>query len=78
MKPLIFIGVVLLATGILGLFVQNVSYVEKKTIAQIGSAKIEAKVPRAVEVPREAAYAAIGAGTALAIAGGILAGRKRR
>jgi ABC-type enterobactin transport system permease subunit len=78
MKALIFIGVILLATGILGLFVQNISYVEKKTIAQIGGAKIEAKVPRAVQVPREAAYAAIGNGAALAITGGILAGRKRR
>ncbi len=77
MKPLIFVGVVLLAAGILGLVVENITYLEKKTLAQVGTAKIEAKVPRAVRIPREAAYVAIGVGSASAIAGATLAFRKR-
>jgi hypothetical protein len=77
MKPLLFIGVVLVVLGIFALVTPDVRYVERKTIVKAGDINLEAKVPRTFHIPDQAAVLVIGIGAAMVVSSAVLAGKRR-
>ena len=65
MRNLVWVGVVLIALGIVGLIVQNVRYTEKDTVLDIGPLEVQAEEQHNVPIPTIAGVIAIIAGMAL-------------
>lgn len=72
MKPLAWIGVLLIVLGVAGLVVENVSFTERKTVLDVGPLKVQADEQRVVPIPTVAGVAAIVVGLGL-----VFMGRKR-
>jgi hypothetical protein len=72
MKPLAWIGVVLIVLGVIGLVVENVSFTERKTVLDVGPLKVQADEQKIVPIPTIAGVAAIVVGLGL-----VFMGRKR-
>ena len=68
MRNLVWVGVVLIALGIVGLIVQNVRYTEKDTVLDIGPLEVQAEEQHNVPIPTIAGVIAIIAGMALVFA----------
>ena len=51
MRPLVVLGLVLVAIGILGLVVANVSFTEHKTVLDAGPIKITEDQQRVIAIP---------------------------
>ena len=68
MRNLTMIGVLLVALGIVGLIVQNVSFTETKKVVDIGPLQINSEEKHNVPIPTIAGFAAIIAGLGLVIA----------
>jgi hypothetical protein len=68
MRNLTMIGVLLVALGIVGLIVQNVSFTETKKVVDIGPLQINSEEKHNVPIPTIAGIAAIIAGLGLVIA----------
>ncbi len=69
MKPLALIGVVLIALGVVGLVVANVSFTERKTVLDAGPIKITQEQEKTIPIPTIAGIAAVVVGLALVFAG---------
>ena len=69
MKPMAILGVLLIAIGIAGLVIDNVSFTEKKTIVEAGPLKITADQQRTIPIPTIAGVIAIVAGAGLLLYG---------
>ena len=72
MKPLAWIGIVLIVLGVAGLVVENVSFTERKTVLDVGPLKVQADEQKVVPIPTIAGIAAIVVGLSL-----VFMGRKR-
>jgi dipeptide/tripeptide permease len=72
MKPLVVFGAVLIAIGIAGLAIDNISFTEKRTLVDAGPLKVTADQQRTIPIPTIAGVIAIVAG-----AGMIFLGRQR-
>ncbi|HLG46592.1 MAG TPA: hypothetical protein VKY24_10165 [Reyranella sp.] len=72
MKPLAWIGIVLIVLGVAGLVVENVSFTERKTVLDVGPLKVQADEQKVVPIPTIAGIAAIVVGLGL-----VFMGRKR-
>ena len=72
MKPLAWIGIVLIVLGVIGLVVENVSFTERKTVLDVGPLKVQADEQKVVPIPTIAGVAAIAVGLGL-----VFMGRKR-
>lgn len=72
MKPLAWIGIVLIVLGVTGLVVENVSFTERKTVLDVGPLKVQADEQKVVPIPTIAGVAAIVVGLGL-----VFMGRKR-
>jgi hypothetical protein len=72
MKPLAWIGVLLIVLGVIGLVVENVSFTECKTVLDVGPVKIQADEQKVVPIPTIAGVVAIAVGL-----GFVFMGRKR-
>ncbi len=72
MKPLAWIGVVLIVLGVAGLVIENVSFTERKTVLDVGPLKVQADEQKVVPIPTIAGIAAIVVGLGL-----VFLGRKR-
>jgi hypothetical protein len=72
MKPLAWIGVLLIVLGVIGLVVENVSFTERKTVLDVGPVKIQADEQKVVPIPTIAGVVAIAVGL-----GFVFMGRKR-
>lgn len=72
MKPLVVFGAVLVAIGIAGLAIDNISFTERRTVVDAGPLKVTADQQRSIPVPTIAGVIAIVAG-----AGMIFLGRQR-
>lgn len=68
MRNLMMIGVLLVALGVVGLIVQNVSFTETKKVVDIGPLQINSEEKHNVPIPTIAGIAAIIAGLGLVIA----------
>ena len=65
MKPLVLIGILLIALGVVGLAVDNISFTERKTVLDVGPIKIQADEQRVIPIPTIAGVAAVVIGLGL-------------
>jgi uncharacterized membrane protein YidH (DUF202 family) len=73
MKPIAVLGVLLIAIGIAGLLIANISFTEKKVIVDAGPLKITADQQHNIPIPTIAGVIAVVVGAGL-----LLYGRKAR
>ncbi len=73
MKPIAVLGVLLIAIGIAGLVIANISFTEKKVIVDAGPLKVTADQQRNIPIPTIAGVIAIVVGAGL-----LFYGRKAR
>jgi hypothetical protein len=73
MKPLVIFGIMLIAIGIAGLVIDNISFTEKKVVIDAGPLKVTADQQRTIPIPSIAGVIAIAVG-----AGMIFFGRQAR
>jgi hypothetical protein len=73
MKPLVVFGIMLIAIGIAGLIIDNISFTEKKVVIDAGPLKVTADQQRTIPIPTIAGVIAIAVG-----AGMIFFGRQAR
>ena len=73
MRPLVIFGVMLIAIGIAGLAIDNISFTEKRTVIDAGPLKVTADQQRTLAIPSIAGVIAIVVG-----GGMILLGRQAR
>jgi hypothetical protein len=73
MKPLVVFGIMLIAIGIAGLVIDNITFTEKKVVIDAGPLKVTADQQRTVPIPSIAGVIAIAVG-----AGMIFFGRQAR
>jgi hypothetical protein len=69
MKPLAIVGIVLIALGIAGLAVANISFTERTTVVDAGPLKITADQQKVIPIPTIAGIAAIAVGLGLVFMG---------
>ena len=51
MKPLVIFGVMLIAIGIAGLLIDNISFTEKQVVVDAGPIKVTADQQRTIPIP---------------------------
>jgi len=73
MKPIAVLGVFLIAIGIAGLVIANISFTEKKVIVDAGPLKVTADQQRNIPIPTIAGILAVVVGAGL-----LFYGRKAR
>jgi hypothetical protein len=73
MKPLVVFGIMLIAIGIAGLIIDNITFTEKKVVIDAGPLKVTADQQRTIPIPSIAGVIAIAVG-----AGMIFFGRQAR
>ena len=73
MRPLVVFGVMMIAIGIAGLAIDNISFTERRTIVDAGPVKVTADQQRIISIPSIAGAIAIATG-----AGMIFFGRQAR
>jgi hypothetical protein len=73
MKPIAVLGVLLIAIGIAGLLIANISFTEKTVIVDAGPLKVTADQQRTIPIPTIAGVIAVVVGAGL-----LFYGRKAR
>ncbi|WP_421996647.1 hypothetical protein [Reyranella sp.] len=73
MRPLVVFGVTLIAIGIVGLAIDNISFTEKRTLVDAGPIRVTADQERTIPIPTIAGVIAVLAG-----AGMVFVGRQAR
>ena len=73
MKPIAILGILLIAIGIAGLLIANISFTEKKVVVDAGPLKITADQQRTIPIPTIAGVIAVVVGAGL-----LFYGRKAR
>jgi hypothetical protein len=69
MKPMAIFGVLLIAIGIAGLAIDNISFTERKTIVDAGPIKVTADEQRSIPIPTIAGVIAVVAGVTMLFMG---------
>ena len=69
MKPMAILGVLLIAIGIAGLAIDNISFTERMTIVDAGPIKVTADEQRTIPIPTIAGIVAVIAGAGLLFMG---------
>jgi len=69
MKPLVLVGIVLIALGVIGLAVDNISFTERKTVLDAGPIKITQDQEKVIPIPTIAGVIAVVAGVGLIFVG---------
>ena len=69
MKPMAILGVLLIAIGIAGLAIDNISFTERKTIVDAGPLKVTTDEQRTIPIPTIAGIVAVIAGAGLLFMG---------
>jgi hypothetical protein len=69
MKPMLLVGVVLIALGVVGLAVDNISFTQQKTVIDAGPLKVTAAEQKSIPIPTIAGVIAIVAGLGLCFMG---------
>jgi hypothetical protein len=65
MKPLAIVGILLIALGVIGLAVDNISFTERRTVLDVGPLKVTADEQRTIPIPTIAGIAAVAVGLGL-------------
>lgn len=69
MKPAVIFGILLIAIGIAGLAIDNISFTERKTIVDAGPLKVTADEQRTIPIPTIVGVIAVVAGAAMLFIG---------
>ncbi len=69
MRPLVIFGVLLIAIGVAGLLIDNISFTEKRVVVDAGPLKVTADQQRSIPIPSIAGVIAIIAGAGMLFAG---------
>jgi hypothetical protein len=69
MKPLVLVGIVLIALGVVGLAVDNISFTERRTVVDVGPLKITADEQKTIPIPTIAGVVAVVVGLGLCFMG---------
>lgn len=69
MKPIAVLGVLLIAIGIAGLLIANISFTEKTVIVDAGPLKVTADQQRTIPIPSIAGVLAVVVGAGLLLYG---------
>jgi len=69
MKPMVLVGIVLIALGVAGLAVDNISFTEQKTVIDAGPLKVTAAEQKTIPIPTIAGVIAVVAGLGLCFLG---------
>jgi hypothetical protein len=69
MKPIAILGVLLIALGIAGLLIANISFTEKKVVVDAGPLKVTADQQRTIPIPTIAGVIAVVVGAGLLLYG---------
>ncbi len=69
MKPMVLVGIVLIALGVIGLAVDNISFTEHKTVIDAGPLKVTAAEQKTIPIPTIAGIAAVIVGLGLCVMG---------
>lgn len=69
MKPAVIFGILLIAIGIAGLAIDNISFTERKTIVDAGPLKVTADEQRTIPIPSIVGVIAVVAGAAMLFMG---------
>lgn len=69
MRPLFIAGLLLIAIGIAGLAIDNISFTEKRVVVDAGPIKVTADQQRNIPIPSIAGVIAIVAGVAMVFFG---------
>ena len=65
MKPLVIFGILLIAIGIAGLLIDNISFTEKRVVVDAGPIKVTADQQRTIPIPSIAGVIAVIAGVGM-------------
>ncbi|CAN5870754.1 hypothetical protein BH11PSE3_BH11PSE3_08530 [soil metagenome] len=65
MRPLMIFGILLIAIGIAGLVIDNISFTEKRVVVDAGPIKVTADQQRTIPIPSIAGVIAIIAGAGM-------------
>ena len=65
MRPLFIFGVLLIAIGIAGLVIDNISFTEKRVVVDAGPIKVTADQQRSIPIPSIAGVIAVIAGVGM-------------
>lgn len=69
MKPITVLGVLLIATGVAGLLIVNISFTEKTVLVDAGPLKVTADQQRTIPIPSIAGVIAVIVGAGLLLYG---------
>ena len=69
MKPLVVFGILLIAIGIAGLVIDNISFTEKRVVVDAGPIKVTADQQHTIPIPSIAGVIAILAGAGMVFFG---------
>ena len=69
MRPMFIAGLLLIAIGIAGLVIDNISFTEKRVVVDAGPIKVTADQQRNIPIPSIAGVIAIVAGVAMVFFG---------
>lgn len=65
MRPLVVFGVMLIAIGIAGLLIDNISFTDKRVVVDAGPLKVTADQQRTIPIPSIAGVIAIAVGAGM-------------
>ena len=69
MRPLVVFGILLIAIGIAGLVIDNISFTEKRVVVDAGPIKVTADQQHTIPIPSIAGVIAIFAGAGMVFLG---------
>jgi hypothetical protein len=69
MRPLVVFGILLIAIGIAGLVIDNISFTEKRVVVDAGPIKVTADQQHTIPIPSVAGVIAILAGAGMVFFG---------
>lgn len=69
MRPLVIFGIMLVAIGIAGLVIDNISFTEKRVVVDAGPIKVTADQQRTIPIPTIAGVIAVVAGVSMIFMG---------
>ena len=69
MRPLVVFGILLIAIGIAGLVIDNISFTEKRVVVDAGPIKVTADQQHTIPIPSIAGVIAILAGAGMVFLG---------
>lgn len=67
MRPLVVFGILLIAIGVAGLLIDNISFTEKRVVVDAGPIKVTADQQRNIPIPSIAGVIAIIAGAGMIV-----------